>query len=113
MGVTVASAATVITSDRGTSRKQWTGVCKRNGADRCNDHFKAVAHLSSLADYFKNAAYSWRGLVHSPKPDGKIAILSTIWSPHAKQSGYHHVASGLGMVLPSNTSGSCPPGFPA
>ena len=57
--------------------------------------------LLRLAHYFKNATSSCYALLRSPKPEGRIAVLNNVWSLHAKQSGYHHVSKGLGMVIPS------------
>ena len=49
--------------------------------------------------YLRNAIPSWRALMAQRSERG-IAILSTIWSHHAKRSGYHPVARGLGIILP-------------
>jgi glycosyltransferase involved in cell wall biosynthesis len=55
----------------------------------------------SLASYLKNAISSWRLLLFSESPESGIAILRSVWRHHAKHSGYHPVANGLGLVLPS------------
>ena len=47
--------------------------------------------------YLKYALPSWLALVPFQRPKGRIVVLSTVWSHHAKQSGYHPVAKGLGM----------------
>ena len=52
------------------------------------------------ASYFKYAVPSWWALVRSLRTEGKIAVLSTVWPHHAKRSGYHPIANGLGMTLP-------------
>jgi glycosyltransferase involved in cell wall biosynthesis len=54
----------------------------------------------SVVSYFKNAIPSWWTLVFGQRPDGNIAVLSTVWAHHAKRSGYHPIAKGLGVILP-------------
>jgi glycosyltransferase involved in cell wall biosynthesis len=57
----------------------------------------------SLASYLKYAIPSWWTLVSHRRSEGGIAVLSTVWSHHAKRSGYHPVAKGLGVKLPNST----------
>ena len=54
------------------------------------------------AGYLRYAVPSWWTLFWSPRPAGRIAVLSTVWSHHAKRSGYEPVSKGLGKVLPAH-----------
>ena len=51
------------------------------------------------ASYLIDALPSWWALVSSWRPGSGIAVLSTVWPHHAKRSGYHPVANGLGITL--------------
>lgn len=55
----------------------------------------------NLASYFAAAIPSWRALILSERPEGRLVVLTKVWSHHAKRSGYHPVAEGLGMALPA------------
>jgi len=55
------------------------------------------------ASYLKHAVPSWWALAPFRQPAGKIAVLSKVWSHHARRSGYHPVAEGLGVALPART----------
>src|SRR6185436_10519670 len=54
----------------------------------------------NFASYLRNAIPSWRAIMVGQRSKGRIAVLSTVWPHHAKRSGYHPVANGLGMILP-------------
>jgi glycosyltransferase involved in cell wall biosynthesis len=56
----------------------------------------------SLASYLEYSIPSWWTLISHRRSVGGIAVLSTVWSHHAKRSGYHPVAKGLGVILPSH-----------
>ena len=55
--------------------------------------------------YLRNVAPSWWSLISArrQKTGTGIAVLSTVWSHHANQSGYHPVSKGLGVILPVHT----------
>jgi glycosyltransferase involved in cell wall biosynthesis len=53
----------------------------------------------SFYSFLKCAIPSWWALVSSPRPRGRIAVLSTVWPHHAQRSGYHPVSNGLGVML--------------
>jgi glycosyltransferase involved in cell wall biosynthesis len=57
----------------------------------------------SVFSYLKNVAPSWWSLIVSRRQKTRIAVLSTVWSHHAKRSGYHPVGKGLGVILPMHT----------
>jgi len=49
--------------------------------------------------YLKDTLPSWWTLISSWRPGCRIAVLSTVWPHHAKRSGYHPIAKGLGVAL--------------
>jgi len=57
----------------------------------------------NLGAFLKYAVPSWWALIPFRRPEGKIAVLNTVWSHHAKRSGYHPIAEGLGLALPAYT----------
>lgn len=52
--------------------------------------------------YLKDALPTWWTLATSWQPGSRIAVLGTVWPHHAKRSGYHPVAKGLGTMLRSH-----------
>ena len=56
----------------------------------------------SLPSYIRYAIHSWWRFAWTPRPEGRNAILRTVWPHHAKRSGYHPVAMGLGVALPAH-----------
>ena len=49
--------------------------------------------------YVKEAVPSWWMLISTWRPGNRIAVLSAVWSHHAKRSGYHPAAAGLGVAI--------------
>src|SRR5262249_3857357 len=54
----------------------------------------------SISSYLKQVAPSWGSLALGRLQNSSIGVLTTVWSHHAKRSGYHPVGKGLGVILP-------------
>src|SRR6187551_2946104 len=71
-------------------RRQAEGLCSpTQTTPACSSLEAAVTHvvadtLVSLLSYLKKSSQSWT-LVWSPRPEGRIAVLSKVWSHHAQR----------------------------
>jgi glycosyltransferase involved in cell wall biosynthesis len=72
-------------------------TCENNGRFLPRDQAEPVKYLM-------NAALSWGALARSLRLDSKLAVLTIVWPHHAKRSGYHPVAKGLGVELPEHVT---------
>ncbi len=53
----------------------------------------------SLGAYLDLALPTVRGMLRTRRPRTRIAVLNTVWSHHARRSGYQPVVEGLGVAI--------------